>query len=161
MYLATLWSALIFQYINSLNIVQFVVRMRSNKNHKMIHSRKSFVGQRVFLSTLGYLKFLLIMDTAFTFRLNLQNFLATLLIQDDFPMSLGTIYSKPMYNFWNSLILVHNNLSLLLGCQLLVFPMGQATGLGTFFHSLRFQNRSFFEVPDSVLKHFKKPKLIS
>ena len=44
MYLATLWSALIFQYINSLSIVQFVVRMRSNKNHKMIHSRKKFYG---------------------------------------------------------------------------------------------------------------------
>ena len=39
MYLATLWSALIFQYFNSLNIV---VRMRSNKNHKMRHSRKKF-----------------------------------------------------------------------------------------------------------------------
>ena len=36
--LATLQSALIFQY--SFNIVQFVVRMRSNKNHKMRHSRK-------------------------------------------------------------------------------------------------------------------------
>ena len=44
MYLATLWSALIFQNINSLNIVQFVVRMRSNKNHKMIHFRKKFCG---------------------------------------------------------------------------------------------------------------------
>ena len=42
MYLATLRSALIFQYINSLNIVQFVVRMRSKKNHKMRHSRKKF-----------------------------------------------------------------------------------------------------------------------
>ena len=40
MYLATLWSALIFQYFNSLSIVQFVVGMRSNKNHKMRHSRK-------------------------------------------------------------------------------------------------------------------------
>ena len=78
MYLATLWSALIFQYINSLNIVQFVVRMTSSKNHKMRHS-KGFVGQRVFPSTLGYLK-LLLMDAAFTFRLNLQNFLTTLLI---------------------------------------------------------------------------------
>ena len=44
MYLATLWSALIFQYINSLNIVQFVMRMRSNKNPKMRHSRKTFCG---------------------------------------------------------------------------------------------------------------------
>ena len=44
MYLVTLWSALIFQYINSLNIVQFVVRMRSNKNHKMTHSRENFCG---------------------------------------------------------------------------------------------------------------------
>ena len=42
MYLATLWSALIFQYFNSLSIVQFVVGMRSNKNHKMRHSRKKF-----------------------------------------------------------------------------------------------------------------------
>ena len=39
MYLATMWSALIFQY--SLNIIQFIVTMRSNKNHKMRHSRKS------------------------------------------------------------------------------------------------------------------------
>ena len=44
MYLATLWFALIFQYINSLNIVQFVMRMGSNKNHKMRHSRKEFCG---------------------------------------------------------------------------------------------------------------------
>ena len=38
--------------------------------------------------------------------------------------------------------LVHNNLSLLFGCQLLIFPMSHATGWGTFFHSLWFQNRS-------------------
>ena len=38
MYLATLWSALLFQY--SLSIVQFVVRMRRNKNHKMRHSKE-------------------------------------------------------------------------------------------------------------------------
>ena len=44
MYLTTLWFALIFQYINSLNIVQFVMRMRSNKNRKMRHSRKEFCG---------------------------------------------------------------------------------------------------------------------
>ena len=44
MYLATLWFALIFQYINSLSMVQFVMRMRSNKNHKMKHSRKEFCG---------------------------------------------------------------------------------------------------------------------
>ena len=55
--LATLWSALVSQY--SLNIVQFVVRMRSNKNHKMGHCRKK----------IGYLKCSLI-DTAFTFQLN-------------------------------------------------------------------------------------------
>ena len=48
MYLATLWSALIFQYINPLNIVQFVVRMRSNKNYKMGHSRKKFCGLQGF-----------------------------------------------------------------------------------------------------------------
>ena len=42
MYLATWWSALIFQCINSLNIVQFIVRIRSNKNHKMRDSRKTF-----------------------------------------------------------------------------------------------------------------------
>ena len=48
MYLATLCSALIFQYINSHNIVQFVVRMRSNKNHKMRHSRKKFCGLESF-----------------------------------------------------------------------------------------------------------------
>ena len=44
MYLATLWSNLIFQYINSLNIVQSVVRIRSNKNHKMKIFRKKFCG---------------------------------------------------------------------------------------------------------------------
>ena len=78
--LATLQSALIFQY--SFNIVQFVVRMRSNKNHKMRHSRKKIMGLRVIPSTLEYLKCLLIIDIAFTFRLNefLQNFLTTLLI---------------------------------------------------------------------------------
>ena len=51
--------------------------------------------------------------------------------------------------------LVQNNLSLLLDCQLLIFPMEHGTGLGTFFHSLRFQNRSFFEISKSQ-KHFKK-----
>ena len=44
MYLATLWSALIFYSINLLNIVQFVVRMWSNKNHKIRHSRKKICG---------------------------------------------------------------------------------------------------------------------
>ena len=48
MYLATLWSALIYQYINSLNIVQIAVRMRSNKNHKMRHSRKKTLWIREF-----------------------------------------------------------------------------------------------------------------
>ena len=67
-------------------------------------------------------------------------------------MSLGTIYNDPM-------TLVHNNSSLLLSC-LLIFPMGHAAGWDTFFHSLRFQNKSFLEVPDSALKHFKKPKFI-
>ena len=43
-YLATLWSALMFQCINSLNIAQFVMKMRSSKNHKMKHSRKMFCG---------------------------------------------------------------------------------------------------------------------
>ena len=80
MYLATLWFALIFQYINSLSIVQFVMRMRSNKNHKMKHSRKEFCGLEGFSINLGYLKILLIMDTAFTFQMNAQNFLAALLI---------------------------------------------------------------------------------
>ena len=42
--LATLWLALILQYINSLNIAQFHVKMRSNKNYKMNHSRKRFCG---------------------------------------------------------------------------------------------------------------------
>ena len=44
MYLATLWSARIFQCINSLNIV----RMRSKKNHIMRHSRKMFCGLESF-----------------------------------------------------------------------------------------------------------------
>ena len=52
--------------------------------------------------------------------------------------------------------LVHNNLSLLLDCQLLIFPMGHAIGQGTFFHSLRFQNGCFFEVSKSQKK--KQPK---
>ena len=52
--------------------------------------------------------------------------------------------------------LVHNNLSLLLGFQLLIIPMGHATGWDTFFHSLRFQNSSFSEVSGSVLKTFQK-----
>ena len=43
--LATLQSALIFQY--SFNTVQFVVRMRSNKNPKMRHSRKKNMGSHV------------------------------------------------------------------------------------------------------------------
>ena len=34
-YLATLWLALIFQCINSLNIAQFHVKMRSNKNQPL------------------------------------------------------------------------------------------------------------------------------
>ena len=33
---------------------------------------------------------------------------------------------------------VQNNLSLLLGYQLVILPMGHAAGGGTFFHSLRF-----------------------
>ena len=78
MYLVTLWSAWIFQCINSLNIIQFTVKMRSNKNHIMRHSRKKFCGWRVFPSTLGCWQFLLIMDTAFTLRLNLQNSLTTI-----------------------------------------------------------------------------------
>ena len=48
-------------------------------------------------------------------------------------MSLGTIYSNYMYNPGIAEYLVHNNLSLLLDCQLLIFPMGHATGRGTFF----------------------------
>ena len=43
-YLATLWSAWIFQCINSLNIVQFVVRMRSKKKYIIRHSRKTVTG---------------------------------------------------------------------------------------------------------------------
>ena len=52
--------------------------------------------------------------------------------------------------------LAHNNLSLLLGCQLLIFPMGHAAGGDTFFHAIRFRNMSFFEVLDSALKTLKK-----
>ena len=51
--------------------------------------------------------------------------------------------------------LEHNNISLL-GCQLLTFPMGHATVQGTFFLSIRFQKRSFFERKSQCgLKHFK------
>ena len=39
MYLATLWSGFDIS-IYSLNIVQLVVRMRSNKNRKMRHYKK-------------------------------------------------------------------------------------------------------------------------
>ena len=72
-------------------------------------------------------------------------------------MSLGTIYSNYMYNSGIAEYLVHNILSLLLDCQLLIFPMGHATGRGTFFNSLRFHNGYFFEVSKSQKKK-KKPK---
>ena len=73
-------------------------------------------------------------------------------------MSLGTIYSNYMYNSGIAEYLVHNNLSLLLDCQLLIFPMGHATGRGTFFNSLRFHNGYFFEVSKSQKKTKKNPK---
>ena len=65
MYLASLWSALIFQYINLLNIVQFVVRMRSNKNRKMRHSRKTFCGLEGF--SLNSQIFLIFIHSAYCF----------------------------------------------------------------------------------------------
>ena len=40
-YLATLLSALIFQCINSLNIAQFVVKMRSNKSQNETFQKKN------------------------------------------------------------------------------------------------------------------------
>ena len=64
-------------------------------------------------------------------------------------MSLGTIYSKTMYNFWNNSRPCSNNLSLLLDYQLHIFPMEHGTGRRAFFHSLMFQNWSFFEVSKS------------
>ena len=42
-----------------------------------------------------------------------------------------------------------------IGCQLLIYPMTHAAGVGNFFHLLRFQNRSFLEVLDSVLNTSK------
>ena len=46
---------------------------------------------------------------------------------------------------------VHKYSSLLLGCQMLIFPMGHTTCLGTFFHAPRPLKVSFLEkVPKSV-----------
>ena len=136
MYLAIPWSALIFQCINSLNIAQFVVRMRHNKNHVMRHSKKRFCGLEGFSLNPTIFKILLIMDTDFTFRLNLQNFLATLLIFScPWALYIPTLYIISGIAQY----LVHSNLSLLLGCQLLIFFTGQAAGQSTFSHSPRSQ----------------------
>ena len=116
--------------INSLNIVQFVVRMRSNKNCKMRHCRKKFCGLEGFSLNPWIFK-ILTHGYCFYFSTALTKFPDKLI-------------NLAQYH-------VHNNLSLL-GCQLHVFLMGRATGRGTFFHARRFQNRSFFEVPDSVFK---------
>ena len=74
-YLATLWSALIFQCINSLNIAQFVVKMRSNKNHKMKHSRKKFCGVEGFFLNPWILKIFAHNGYCFYFLTELAKFL--------------------------------------------------------------------------------------
>ena len=79
MYLATLWSALIFQYINSLNIVQFVVRMRSNKNHKMRHSRKKFCRLKGFSIKPWIFKFFTHNGYCFYFSTELAKFPGSLI----------------------------------------------------------------------------------
>ena len=144
-YLATLWSALMFQCINSLNVAQFVVKMRSNKNHKIKNFRKTFCGWGVFPSAFGCLKVLLIIYTAFTFLLNLKNF--------------WTIYNLPW--LWAPYIpalcivcgiaqyLLRNNL-LSFDCQLLIFVMEHVAGQDTFFSITFVPMGSFFEVPDRV-----------
>ena len=77
--LATLQSALIFQY--SFNIVQFVVRMRSNKNHKMRHSRKKNYGLEGYSLNPWIFKMFTHNRYCFYFSTEfLQNFLTTLLI---------------------------------------------------------------------------------
>ena len=56
-----------------------------------------------------------------------------------------------MYNFWN--------LSLLLDCQLLIFPVVYATGQGTFFSITQVPDGVlFWSAKKHVLKHFKKLK---
>ena len=74
-YLATLWSALIFQCINSLNIAQFVVKMRSNKNHKMKHSRKKICGVEGFFLNPWILKIFAHNGDCFYFLTELAKFL--------------------------------------------------------------------------------------
>ena len=74
-YLATLWSALIFQCINSLNIAQFVVKMRSNKNHKMKHSRKKISGLEGFSLNHRIFKILTHNEDCFSFLIELAKFL--------------------------------------------------------------------------------------
>ena len=54
--------------------------------------------------------------------------------------------------------LVHNNLSLWLNCQLLVFPWGLPLVRVTFFQSPRSQMVFFWRPRQCVLKHFNKPK---
>ena len=70
-----------------------------------------------------------------------------------FLITLGAIYSTLCLISGIAQYLVHNNLLLLLGCQLLIFLMEYATAEGAFFQSPRSQMVSLFEVPDSVLKH--------
>ena len=71
MYLATLRSTLIFQYINSFNIVQFVVRVRSNKNHKIRSSRKKFCGLEGFSLNTQIFKIFTRRRYCFEIRMNL------------------------------------------------------------------------------------------
>ena len=74
-YLATLWSALIFQCINSLNIAQFIVKMRSNKNQKMAHSRNKFCGLESFPPNPWIFKFFIDNGYCFYFSTELAKFL--------------------------------------------------------------------------------------
>ena len=103
-YLATLWSAFIIQYINWLGIIQFVVRMRSNKNHKIRHSRKKFCGLEGF--SLNPWIFKISTHNGFCFYLSteLAKFPGNLINLGWFSHVLGTIYSNPMYNFSNNSI---------------------------------------------------------
>ena len=142
--------------IYSLNIVQFVVRTRSNKNHKMRHSRKKNCGLESFSHNPWIFKIFTHNGYCFYFSTELAKFPNNAINLGYFPMFLGTKWSNPLYNFWNSSIPCTRYLSLLLGSQLFIFPMGHAAGWGTFFHSLRFETWSFFEVLDSFLKTLQK-----
>ena len=76
MYLATLVH---FDISMSLNIVQFVVRMRSNKNDKMRHSRKKFCRLKGFSIKPWIFKFFTHNGYCFYFSTELAKFPGSLI----------------------------------------------------------------------------------